>query len=69
MPPRIGPHTLQPADKARRYREGRAAYVRALEEAVRDAADNVCGGGDINDWREMHAPVIERARRSVERGE
>jgi hypothetical protein len=59
MPPRLGPAPMTNAEKQRRLRADRRAYIAALEAAVRDAAD---GCSDWSDWHLDHAPTIARAR-------
>jgi hypothetical protein len=59
MPPRLGPAPLTNAEKQRRLRADRRAYIAALEAAVRDATGYVVG---CCDWHLDHATTIARAR-------
>jgi hypothetical protein len=64
MNARIHPdRALTAAEKARRHREGRAAYVRALERAVSDAT-----WMSPAIWDEMHGPTIRRAVAATDQG-
>jgi len=58
MPPRLGPAPLTNAEKQRRLRADRRAYIAALEAAVRDARDDIPWWV----WEDRHAPTIARAR-------
>ena len=58
--PRLDPaRVMTSTERARRTREARAAYIAALERAVRDAANNMLFDGW---WHTDHAATIARAR-------
>jgi hypothetical protein len=61
--PRVNPdRTLTKAEKARRNRQAREAYLRAVEDALVAAAD-----GHQHRWRSDHGLTLEHVRASIAR--